>query len=549
MKVSVFYTVLAGTAAHLVCRKLEPRKLLWHIILLIVAPLSLTPLIVPHFSWVISAALAAWSCYLTSLLVCTVAYRLSPFHPLAKYPGPLVCRVSKVWFALIAYNGKQHIYYNALHRRYGDIVRIGPNELSFCAPDAIAPMMGPSGMPKAAFWDGQFCDQKEFRSLVGLRDPQAHARLRRIWSRGFTPEALRSYQPILEKHIGQLLNHLDSRVGNILDLAKWISWFSYDFMNDMAFGDNMELMQNEDAGGVWDIMENAQPAGLVMSHLPWLGDFANQIYQIGGKLKEFRMFAHKRAMKRCKEGSAIRDIFYHLNDEGGLEATRPAIAQVASDASLVIVAGSDTVSPALSSLFHFLMSHPVAYSRLQAEIDDLKANEDGVPGLAKLPYLNAVINETLRLVPPVLSGSPRSPLVGSGSYMLGSRYIPEGTTTNVHVYTLQRDARNFSPSPESFIPERWLPADKQVDLEPNLFKSRERIVHNLDAFIPFSYGPADCIGKRLAMQEIRMVTCAILRRFTLRFGDGYDAKNWETEMYDYFVIRKAELPVIIMPRM
>lgn len=542
-------TVLAGAAAHLVYRKLEPRRLLWHIVLLFLAPLSLTPLLTPNFSRVVWAALATWSTYLTSLVVCTVLYRLSPLHPLAGCPGPLICRVSKVWFALVAYGGKQHLYYNELHRRYGDTVRMGPNELSFCTPDVIAPMMGSGGMPKAAYWDGQFADQREFRSFVGLRDPQAHVRLRRIWSRGFTPEALRSYQPILDKRIGQLLDHLTARTGTTVDLAKWISWFSFDLMNDMAFGDNVESMQSEDSGGIWNIMENAQPIGLVMSHLPWLAEFANQIPQFAGKMKEFREFSRQRAMRRYKEGSASRDIFYHLIDEGGLETTRPAIEQVTNDASLVIVAGSDTISPALSSLFHFIISNPVAYSRLQAEINDPTVDLDDTTVLAQLPYLNAVIDETLRLIPPLLSGSARSPLIGSGSYMLGSYYIPEGTTTNVHTYTLQRDARNFAPSPESFIPERWLSAKKQDILEPEVFKSREHVVHNLAAFVPFSYGPADCVGKRLAMQEMRAVVCAILRRFDLRFAEGYDKASWEGDMCDYLVIKKAKLPVVLTSRL
>ncbi|GLB37110.1 putative cytochrome p450 [Lyophyllum shimeji] len=541
-------TLLAAAAAHLVYRKLEPRRLLLHVILLLMAPLSLTPLLTPHFSSVVQAALAVWSIYLTSLVVCTVLYRLSPLHPLAKYPGPLICKVSKLWFGLVAYGGKQHIYYNELHRRYGDIVRIGPNELSFCTPDVIPSMMGAGGMPKAAFWDGQFPEQKTCRSLVGLRDPQEHARRRRIWSRGFTPEALRSYQPILDKRIGQLLDHLTARAGTTIDLAKWISWFSFDLMNDMAFGDKIELMKNEDSKGIWDLMEIAHRTALVMAHLPWLSQLAVEIPFANRNIKRFREFSRQRAMKRYKEGSASRDIFYHLIDEGGLEAARPAIEQVANDASLVIVAGSDTISPTLASLFYLIISNPVTYSRLQGEVDDRRVDINDVAALAQLPYLNAVINETMRVIPPVLSGSTRSPLIGSGGCAVGSHYIPEGTTAVVHTYTLHRDARNFSPFPESFIPERWLTADRQVALEPEVFKARGHVVHNLAAFIPFSYGPADCIGKRLAMQEMRAVACAVLRRFSLRFADGYDKATWEGDMCDHFVIKKPKLPVVLTLR-
>ncbi|KNZ80506.1 Cytochrome P450 67, partial [Termitomyces sp. J132] len=538
-------------ATHLAYRICEPRRLLWHSMLLIAAPLSLTPLLMTHFSNAIWATLVVWSVHLASLVFCTVAYRISPFHPLAKYPGPLVCKISKIWFAYVAWGGKQHLYYKQLHQCYGDVVRIGPNELSFCTPDVIAPMMGASGMPKASYWDGQFADQNEFRSLVGLRDPKAHTRLRRIWSRGFTPESLRSYQSIFDKRRIQLLAHLGKRAGQTIDLAKWMSWFAYDIMNDMAFGDTIEMMQGQDSAKLWDIMENAQPIGLVMSILPWLGDLFNQIPGAAKKMKEFREFARRRVIKRLKHGSSTKDLIYHLMDEGGLETIPPHVNQVANDASLVIVAGSDTISPALASLFHYLISNPVAYARLQAEIDNSGLSADDVTELAQLSYLTAAINETLRLVPPLLSGTSLAAAISSAlstDFNLLS-YIPEGTTTNVHNYTLQRDPRNFSPSPEIFIPERWLTVDKQVALEPQLFGNRHCVVHKTEAFIPFSFGPADCIGRRLAMQELRMVVFAILQRFNLKFASGHNPTSWEADICDYFVIRKPKLYVVLAERM
>lgn len=58
-------------------------------------------------------------------LVYIVVYRLSPFHPLAKYPGPLRCKISKGWMAYVAARGDMHRYVNGLHVQYGDAVRIG----------------------------------------------------------------------------------------------------------------------------------------------------------------------------------------------------------------------------------------------------------------------------------------------------------------------------------------------------------------------------------------------------------------------------------------
>lgn len=54
-----------------------------------------------------------------------VAYRLSPFHPLAKFPGPLLARITNLWLAYVVYTGKRHVKLAQLHNQYGVFVRTG----------------------------------------------------------------------------------------------------------------------------------------------------------------------------------------------------------------------------------------------------------------------------------------------------------------------------------------------------------------------------------------------------------------------------------------
>jgi hypothetical protein len=69
----------------------------------------------------------AFAAYWSGLLFFTLAYRLSPFHPLAKYPGPFLAKTSKWWAAYLSGTGDQHRFIKRLHDRYGDVVRIGGN--------------------------------------------------------------------------------------------------------------------------------------------------------------------------------------------------------------------------------------------------------------------------------------------------------------------------------------------------------------------------------------------------------------------------------------
>ena len=71
------------------------------------------------------APTSIFAAYLSLLLGCTVAYRLSPFHPLARYPGPFLARVSKLFMTGVVTMGHAHQYYRRLHDKHGDIVRTG----------------------------------------------------------------------------------------------------------------------------------------------------------------------------------------------------------------------------------------------------------------------------------------------------------------------------------------------------------------------------------------------------------------------------------------
>ena len=130
------------------------------------------------------------------------------------------------------------------------------------------------------------------------------------------------------------------------------------------------------------------------------------------------------------------------------------------------------------------------------------------------------------------------PVLLYGIYLVLDYYsfVPEGTQVSVHIYTMHRDSREFSPLPDTFWPDRWLAGAK------------EGVVTDRSAFIPFSTGSAGCVGKPLALVELRVVVALLVQTFDMRFAPGYDAKQWEEDFHDYFVARKGELPVVLSCR-
>ncbi|KAH9971364.1 high nitrogen upregulated cytochrome P450 monooxygenase 2, partial [Lactifluus volemus] len=532
---------------HLYFRHLEPRSTSSLIALLFLVPSLLSVPIYHVIQRSFAAVALAFTTYGTSLIFFTLAYRLSPFHPLAKFPGPILPKLSKWWGAYVSVRGDPHRYLKKLHDRYGDIVRVGPNELSIRDACYIHQILGQGGLPRGPRWDGP-------PSLIAHRDPIKHMNHRKRWDRGFSSAALKEYEVIVAKRSRQLVSCLEDNVRGsgqkaaVLDMAAWMSYFTTDLMGDMTFGGGFELMRaGGDVDGIWALFESSirYVRTVVVGHIPYMQPVVNAIMKLtratAGRRRSprlLRTFGKERALKRLQMGANRKDLFYYLSGEDLPESERPSIDAVAQDGALAILAGSDTASSALTAIIYYLLCNPAVYERLQDEVDVAFPSEEeplDMTRLSCMEWLNGCINEGLRLQPPVPSGSQRSLGKGKGSRVLGKLVIPEETQVFLHTYSIHRDPRYFY-TPEEFLPERWFSTDALT---------RE---HNTAAFFPFSYGPAICAGKHLALMEMRMVLCWVLRRFRFSKAPDFSYEEWEEKIQDWFVVHHDPLLVNVSLR-
>ncbi|KAJ7865599.1 cytochrome P450 [Mycena olivaceomarginata] len=540
----------ASLVCYLLLKRYEPTDVPLLVGGLIVPPLIVTFLQPDSGDLLLlpGSLLRSCSLYYSGLLFWILAYRMSPLHPLSKYPGPIACRISKLWLTFIASRGKLHIYVKELHDAYGPVIRIGPNELSINEVSLVPSILGANGMPKGPLWDGRRISGKKGPgskeavrgNLIGARDSKLHAEARKAWNKGFNPTAVKGYEPILIRRVAQLVESLRAQETRSVNLSQ------FDFMGDMVFGGGFELMRDGDKDGLWHKMERGLYLPTLTQQIPWSIGFLPYFPMVGQEMKALGKFALDQAKRRLQEGSVHNDLFYYLIDDKRTDAEPYPFPLVVANSVLAIIAGSDTSATVLANTFFFLLSHPESYKRLQLELDEVFPHGVKEPTdaalLSSLPYLNAVIKESLRLLPPVATSLQRAPTVGTGDKVLGEDFIiPEGTSVVVPPYTMHRDTRYFSPSPDKYLPERWLGGD-------NATGTNCKFVVNEDAFIPFSTGPANCAGKSLAMLEIRMVVAYVMQAFELRFAEGYNEERWEDELKDYFVMQKGSLPVVVTSR-
>ncbi|KAF7360803.1 Cytochrome P450 [Mycena venus] len=480
--------------------------------------------------WNCPTALCQWiACSLVPLAL-VVAYRLSPFHPLAKFPGPLLSRITKFWLAYVVYTGKRHLEIAKLHDQYGTFVRTGPNTLSINSHEAIRTIYATStSMDKSnAYRPGRFFGG----GLFFIRRKDMHAERRRIWAPAFSPSSLNTASMTISRRSRQLAAHLTKLETQTIDLSSYIRRWSYDVMGDLTFGKSsrIELMSDGDENGVVSSGQKATVLFEVLGEIPMIFDLMCYLPNICmQEIHVLRKLANDLLATRKQVQGPEPDICTHLLHVDSGSAENLSDEELENDVLFAIQAGSDTTSGVLTLLLYYILADRQVYKKLSAELDlnfrhVIEDNELSV--LFQLPYMGAVVQEALRLGTP-FPGLPR--VVPPDGSVICSRFIPAGTIVGVPAYAQQVSPENFWPHPLEFMPQRWLPGG----LGPGS-------VLNKSAVMCFSSGPFGCLGKTLAIRELYIATAQLLLAFDLELDTSFShdkfkagIQNMRSTLFEY----------------
>jgi len=190
-------------------------------------------------------------------------------------------------------------------------------------------------------------------------------------------------------------------------------------------------------------------------------------------------------------------------DENGERLGRE---ELTAEALTQLIAGSDTTSNTSCALLFHCLRHPEVVSKLQTELDEAIPDVETVPTFAMvkdLPYLDAVIKETMRIHSTSSLGLPRQIPPGPG-ITIHNHHFPQGTVLSVPAYTIHHSPAIWGPDADEFRPERWEQATE---------KQRA-------AFIPFSYGPRACVGRNVAEMELALIVSTVFRRYEFELRQG-----------------------------
>ncbi|POR35382.1 Tryprostatin B 6-hydroxylase [Tolypocladium paradoxum] len=454
-----------------------------------------------------------------------LVYRAA-FHRLNRFPGPFLARLSNLYVTLLSVK-RFHLYeeIQGLHHKYGDIVRVGPSELSIADPKVLDLIHSNQSPCYKGPW---YNILHPIRNLYTTRDQKDHARRRKTWDKGLGPKALRDYEPRVAEYTAQLLQKLDESQGKPLNMSTWFNFYSFDVMGDLAFGKSFNMLKD---GVVHYYMESVHAnmlAAGAFSHLVWIFPLIKAIPLLNSENLRLQKWLADQVRQRRERKTEAADLFsWILADYDAIgKPTSQDTLNLRGDAHLIVVAGSDTIAASLTCLFFELALHPRVTEILRVEVDEYFAGNErpAAQSLSKLEYLQACINESLRLYPPVPSGLQR--MTPPEGLQLGDTFIPGNTIVQVPTYTLHRDERVFL-QPNEFIPERWT--------------SRPDLVKDASVFTPFSTGRYSCAGKNLGLMELRYVTSQIIHRYNVRMAPTQRPSDFLGGLADAFTFSSKTL--------
>ncbi|KAF2822598.1 cytochrome P450 [Ophiobolus disseminans] len=452
------------------------------------------------------------------------------FHCLSSFPGPWYATSFSIVSAIISIKEKEPEWLLYLVRMYGSDrpIRISPNLLLFPRPSALRDIYwDPKCNVKGGLYATRALGPPHLFSTI---DTEEHRILRKALSNApWTIGQLRkAWEPQFDDQVNLFIKKMCEHAAakRALCLSDKVAEFAADIMSMISFTKPFGAVENQrdekDILGNWrtglfffgfvarcrffreDILALPRVAAWF---LPRTSDDSG----MGWLMREAeRQVAAREKTYDETQDNATPDFLQHCLNARMPDGSPLTRTEKRAHVTLLIQAGADTTGTALGSILRFIITHPPALERAQAEI----ASADQAGYLSNpiqfeetrkhLPYFIACIKEGLRLNPPAPNLFSR--VVPRGGKILDGHFVPAGTEVTSHAYTTQRDREFYGDDAMWFVPERWMVNEKRTfELEAAQFT--------------FGVGPRTCLGKDIAMMEMYKLLPEIVRRFNFELQD------------------------------
>ncbi|KNB09089.1 hypothetical protein FOXG_09731 [Fusarium oxysporum f. sp. lycopersici 4287] len=421
--------------------------------------------------------------------------------PLASLPGPRLGLLTPWQLRYHELRGKRTQYVHRMHQKYGNAVRVAPNEVVFSSLDAMKEiyLSKGSGFDKTSFYN--LFSQFGLRTMFSTLQKGPHSQRRRVIADRYANTNVNREASLhgIQERSQNFIARCKDAPKQELDVYMFLHCYAFDCVTHHLFhphGSDSILQASDEETLHEAVFDNSLVRRLLNYYHPTLGSVA-------GKLG---LFGKSRGIPRATElvlngvkkgGVADFTLVSRMQEEKFGMGT----FDIASECMDHMLAGIETTGDALCFLM-WQISQP-GYTFIQERLrDEFRANPD-VPS-DQLEYLEAVVKEGLRVFPSIPMSLPRC--VPEGGATVDGHWLPGGTIVSCQPYSMHRMDEGVFPRPDSFEPQRWLEEKGSAE--------RNRL------FFVFSNGGRACIGRHLAIVEMKTLLRDIYSRYRTAPADG-----------------------------
>ena len=414
-----------------------------------------------------------------SILVLFLFLR-SIYNPsLQKIPGPFWARYTPFWRLFFVWDGKSPSKYYNLHKQYGPIIRTGPKCVDISDPAAIPVIYGISSKYyKTQFYPIQSAiyEGTILYNMFSQINPSVHKSFKQPVANKFGMTSIRSFEPYVDQCTDIFIEKMRAHADEAVDLSEWLQYYAFDVVGSITFQRRFGFMAEEKdvdgmMEGIWGLLTYSGIVGQVPSlHKFLLGNIPlmNLLTRCGlpgpvdriVQITEDRIAAYDDEEKDAARGDFLGWLRTEVEKEGGKMSQRDLFNHLSNN----LLAGSDTTAIGLRSALYFLIKNPSCYAKAVAEVD--QADSEGrlsehvsYEECLKLPYMQAVMKESLRLHPGI--GFPLERYVPPEGATICGVDLPGGTIVGINAHVVHRDKGVFGDDAEDFRPERWIEASPE----------------------------------------------------------------------------------------
>ncbi|KAK3940211.1 Pisatin demethylase, partial [Diplogelasinospora grovesii] len=470
---------------------------------------------------------------LIALAIC-VSFSAAAFYVwlswrrLSHIPGPFPASITDLQRMLWVKTKRAHLILQDVHEKYGEVVRIGPNNVVFSNPEAI---------PTSKFYvtlQPYTPKGGSLHAVFNTPDENIHRQLKTPIANFFTANNVLSYESRVDEVLAVLQDKLDSKYtghDQVFELSSWMQFFAFDVMGTLSFSKRYGFLDTgRDVGGmlgnIKDFMRTAAP----WTQIPQLdailrknrvGDWIQRHFFSAASMGILGFVGKAIAEKRAEQQQTKKHQ-NNNNDSKGLEKdfltryleiqeknpeTIPAWAPTAWTFSNVI-AGSDSVGSLMCTTMFNLLVYPRTFRKLHAELIHAANISRPFPKYSEvrnLHYLNACVLEGIRMHPPFCL--PFERVVPKGGITVLNHFLPEGTVVGASPYVVNRHKGTFGEDAEFWRPDRWLEHGEE---------HRKKLEASM---LTFGSGRRICLGKYLGILEITKLISFLVLNYDIHIVD------------------------------